>query len=129
MHWLVLACTGLHWLNRPERARANSRHFTPRRRCDVLYIDLPEDMPSMARPEVTARRVRAADKTTPTGPPDLDAYSVDEFCRRHSISVPMFYKMRKEMPATFKVGARTLISKESAAAWRAACEEKATKDC
>jgi len=32
--------------------------------------------------------------------------------------VQLFYKNRKQMPRTFSVGARVLISKEAAAAWR-----------
>jgi hypothetical protein len=67
----------------------------------------------MARPEITGRKLtklNAAD--------DADAYSVDEFCARHRISVQLFYKNRNQMPRTFNVGSRVLISKEAAAAWR-----------
>jgi hypothetical protein len=51
---------------------------------------------------------------------DADAYSVDEFCARHRISSQLFYKLKRQglMPATFNVGTRVLISRESAAAWR-----------
>ena len=67
----------------------------------------------MGRPEVTGR------KPTPLNTAiDADAYSVDEFCARHRISVQLFYKNRKQMSRTFNVGARVLISKEAAAAWR-----------
>jgi hypothetical protein len=38
--------------------------------------------------------------------------------RAHRISVQLFYKNRKQMPCTFNVGVRVLISKEAAAAWR-----------
>jgi hypothetical protein len=38
--------------------------------------------------------------------------------RAHRISVQLFYKNRKQMPRTFNVGVRVLISKEAAAAWR-----------
>jgi hypothetical protein len=49
-----------------------------------------------------------------------DAYSVREFCARHSISPQLFYKLKPRglMPATFNVGTRVLISREAAAAWR-----------
>lgn len=50
---------------------------------------------------------------------DLDAYSIKEFCRRHSISEQMFYKDRANMPDEFHVGVRVLISREAAAQWRA----------
>jgi len=56
---------------------------------------------------------------------DADAYSVDEFCARHRISVQLFYKNRQQMPRTFNVGTRVLISKEAAAAWRRAREQAA----
>ena len=62
----------------------------------------------MARPEVTGRKPDDA----------VDAFGVAEFCRRNRISVGLFYKLRDQMPATFNVGTRVLISKESAAAWR-----------
>ena len=50
---------------------------------------------------------------------DADAYSIEEFCRRHRISVQIFYKLKDEMPVTFRVGTRVLISREAAARWRA----------
>jgi len=66
----------------------------------------------MARPEITGRKLAgfAAD--------DVDVFSVGEFCRRHGISIQLFYKYRDQMPITFKIGNRVLISKEAAAAWR-----------
>jgi len=72
------------------------------------------------RREVTGRGFRPSVKPA-AETPNFDAYSVDQFCRRHSISVAMFYKMRAQglAPVEFKVGTRTLISRESAAAWRA----------
>ena len=67
----------------------------------------------MARPEVTGRKIALLDAAN-----DADAFTVNEFCARHRISVQLFYKNRKQMPRTFNVGARVLISKEAAAAWR-----------
>ena len=67
----------------------------------------------MARAEVTGRKlINAGDHA--------DAYSVEEFCGRHRISVQLFYKLKPQglMPATFNVGTRVLISREAAAAWR-----------
>jgi hypothetical protein len=77
---------------------------------------------SMGLPEVTGRKptqVNAADHA--------DAYSVEEFCARHRISPQLFYKLKPLglMPATFNVGARVLISREAAAAWRRARENAA----
>ena len=67
----------------------------------------------MARPEVTGRKIALLDIAD-----DADAFTVNEFCARHRISVQLFYKNRKQMPRTFNVGTRVLISKEAAAAWR-----------
>jgi hypothetical protein len=74
----------------------------------------------MARPEVTVRKVAMLDAAD-----DADAFTVNEFCARHRISVQLFYKNRKKMPRTFNVGARVLISKEAAAAWRREREQVA----
>lgn len=65
-----------------------------------------------ARAEATGRRMLS-------GCDDPDAYSIVEFCRRHNLSVSAFYKLRKEMPESFNIGTRVLISREAAAAWRA----------
>ena len=60
---------------------------------------------------------------TPHTAPRL-ALSIPEFCKAHSISEAFFYKLKKqgEGPRKMKVGARTLISFESAAEWRRARE-------
>jgi hypothetical protein len=51
---------------------------------------------------------------------DLDAFSIEEFCRRHSISVPFYYKLRELglTPREMEKGARVLITREAAADWR-----------
>jgi hypothetical protein len=72
----------------------------------------------MARPEVTKQSAIAD---------DADAFSVAEFCKRHRISPQLFYKFKNQMPATFRVGTRVLISREAAAAWRRG-RERAAKD-
>jgi hypothetical protein len=66
----------------------------------------------MARPEVTGGQIIADD--------GVDAFSITEFCRRNRISVQLFYKLKPQglMPATFRLGARVLISREAAAEWR-----------
>jgi hypothetical protein len=71
----------------------------------------------MARPEVTGRKQSAVTD-------DADAFSVVEFCRRHRISPQLFYKFKDQMPVTFRIGTRVLISRESAARWRAGREAK-----
>ncbi len=86
----------------------------------------PSAESGLARPEVTRRKVSSEsaerDPHRIRGPPavhDADAYSVAEFCRRHRFSPQAFYKFRGEMPLTFRVGSRVLISREAAARWRA----------
>ena len=54
------------------------------------------------------------------------ALSIPEFCEAHGISEGFFYKLKKqgEGPREMKVGARTLITFESAAEWRRARENQ-----
>jgi hypothetical protein len=75
----------------------------------------------MARPEVTGKKI----STSSAASDDVDAYSIAEFCRRHRISPQVFYKRREEMPATFCVGTRVLISREAAQRWRKGREKLA----
>src|SRR5262245_48121695 len=81
-----------------------------------------------AHPENEHRRRRRSPRAT-RGPPDEDdddnadhdgAFSIRDFCARHSISESFFHKLRAMGlgAVVMKVGARTLISRESAAAWR-----------
>jgi hypothetical protein len=57
---------------------------------------------------------------------DMDAYGVDEFCKRHGISRAFLYLLwhRDEGPRFMQVGARRLISKEAAADWRRSMERQ-----
>jgi hypothetical protein len=66
----------------------------------------------MARAEGTGRKAFA-------GGDEPDAFSIVQFCKRHGISPQLFYKFKDQMPVTFRIGTRVLISKESAARWRA----------
>jgi hypothetical protein len=60
---------------------------------------------------------------------DLDAFSIEQFCWRHSISRSLFYLLLKtgEGPDLMRIGNRVLISRESAARWRKAREEAAAE--
>lgn len=51
-------------------------------------------------------------------------YTISGFCADHHFSKAFLYKLFKEGkgPKVFKVGRRTLISAEAAAAWRAQME-------
>ena len=48
------------------------------------------------------------------------ALSIPEFCEAHGISAGFYFKLKRqgEGPREMKVGARTLITIEAAAAWR-----------
>ena len=58
-----------------------------------------------------------------------EAYSVEQFCETHDISRGTFYQLLKEgdAPRIFKVGRRTLISREAAADWRHAREVESSR--
>jgi hypothetical protein len=53
-------------------------------------------------------------------PPGVLAFTVEEFCRQHSLGISTYYRLaaRGEGPETMKVGGKRLISIEAAAAWR-----------
>jgi hypothetical protein len=65
-----------------------------------------------SRPEITGRKTRSTVA--------LSAYSIEQFCRSHGISIDLYFKIKRQGlgPKTMKVGSRTLISVEAAAAWR-----------
>ena len=77
--------------------------------------------PSMSR---SRTQFATAEARLPT--PRL-ALSIPEFCEAHGISEGFFYKLKKqgEGPREMKVGARTLITFESAAEWRRTRESPA----
>ncbi|WP_354112473.1 hypothetical protein [Bradyrhizobium sp. RT3a] len=54
------------------------------------------------------------------------ALSISQFCEAHDLSEAFYYKLKKQGdgPREMKVGARTLISFESAAEWRRAREHR-----
>jgi|SRR5262245_27776439 len=95
----------------------------------------------MARPEITGQKIvvgsdakrRPSDNGTkqrsrrrrPETAPAC--FSVASFCVAHHISEAFYYKLKKLglNPRELKLGARTLITFESAADWRAARERAA----
>ena len=56
---------------------------------------------------------------------EKDAYSVDEFCRRHDLSRAYLYLLwrRGQGPRFMQVGARRIVSKEAGADWRRSLEQ------
>jgi hypothetical protein len=69
----------------------------------------------MARPEVIGFESSPAEFTE-----NRDAYSIDEFCRRHGISHGTYYNLKTLGlgPREGRAMKRVLISRESAASWR-----------
>jgi hypothetical protein len=58
------------------------------------------------------------------------AYSIKNFCRAHSISPAFYHKLQRLGlgPRELRLGARTLISRESAGEWRREREGAARKN-
>jgi hypothetical protein len=69
-----------------------------------------------------ARMIRPPDDDKPETRKqiDLDAYSIEEFCRRHSISRSAYYNLKQagKGPREGHALGRILITKESAQQWR-----------
>jgi hypothetical protein len=83
----------------------------------LLGEALPPEAPRRGRPP--------KDTTLPfkSGPPrqvNIEAFSIPEFCRAHSISRAHYYILRKcgLGPDEAQLLGRTIITKESAARWR-----------
>jgi len=90
---------------------------------DEAVIDRERGAVAREVAQRTPRQRTIGTATQPRGPPagEADAYSLAEFCKRHRISVQLYYKLAQQglAPVTFRVGTRVLVSKESAARWRA----------
>jgi hypothetical protein len=58
-----------------------------------------------------------------------ECYTVGEFCVAHRIGLNTYYKLRKaeKGPHEIHVGSKVLITRESAAVWRAARDAEAAK--
>ena len=103
---------------------------------DPDAIEPSDDADAAPRPFSPAHRARAP--PPPKAAPELEvkkkprvklvrvletplAFSVEEFCKAHGISIGFFYTLLKEgrAPEIMKLGTRTLISHEAAARWRA----------
>jgi hypothetical protein len=70
---------------------------------------------------ITKRKIDPRQAAAKAGRPmEPMAYSIAEFCEAHGISVDHYFRMARlgQGPRVMKVGARTLISHESAGAWR-----------
>jgi len=64
---------------------------------------------------------RKTSRRRPQPLPQLDCLSIDQFCERHGISRPHYYRLREHglTPVEFRLGTRVLITREAAQAWRA----------
>ena len=82
----------------------------------------------MPHPEITGHKPLVTTRDGEGIASPAAAFSIREFCEVHRISQEMFFKMKRAgwAPRIMKVGSRTLISTEAAAAWRRE-REHATK--
>jgi hypothetical protein len=80
---------------------------------------------SSKRPVLRRRRRR---RHRARAPPGILAFTVEEFCRQHSLGISTYYRLRQQGqgPQEMQVGGKRLISIEAAAAWRRS-REAATK--
>jgi hypothetical protein len=95
----------------------------------AAVILICEGVPEMEKAETVQGKVAThpSDDTPETAKrTDLDAYSIDEFCRRHMISRATYYNLKAagKGPREMHVMGRVLISKESAREWREMISEK-----
>jgi predicted DNA-binding transcriptional regulator AlpA len=69
---------------------------------------------------MASRRRKKSERPAQPMPPEADSYSIEEFCRRHSISRPTYYMLRAKKigPKETRLGGKILITRESAARWR-----------
>jgi hypothetical protein len=69
---------------------------------------------------ITAAPTKRMADGAPVGSIELDAYSIEEFCRRNSISRGTYYNMKAigTAPVEKRAMGRVLITKESAQEWR-----------
>jgi hypothetical protein len=78
---------------------------------------------------MSLEQVEVRGRTREASPPiyEVAAYSVDGFCRAHSLSRSKFYEMLRsgEGPRVMKCGAKTLVSVEAARDWRISRERAA----
>jgi predicted DNA-binding transcriptional regulator AlpA len=80
--------------------------------------------------ELSMPKSRTEFAAVSSSPTPRMALSIPEFCKAHGISEGFFYKLKKQGdgPREMKVGARTLISLESASEWRRAREAQIVPD-
>jgi predicted DNA-binding transcriptional regulator AlpA len=92
---------------------------------EALSIALPCVVTGLGKTKLKSSMPKSRTESPPLPTPRL-ALSIPEFCEAHGISEGLFYKLKKqgEGPREMKVGARTLISFESAAEWRRAREAR-----
>jgi hypothetical protein len=82
---------------------------------------LPTENEITPTPHAEPKTARRAVLPPLRGPPVAPmAYSIRQFSEAHNVSVDTYFRLQRAGlgPVTMKVGGRTLISVESAAAWR-----------
>ena len=86
-----------------------------------IEVDTGADIAGDDTPTTLARdKSPPKQQAPPKSTTERDAYSIEEFCRRHNLGRSTFYNMRiaKKGPTELRILGRVLITKEAAAAWR-----------
>jgi hypothetical protein len=86
-------------------------------------------MNSISKKERKRSKRRSHQRTKAPPMVGAGAFSITQFCLAHGgMSEAMFYKLMRDNrgPQVMKVGGRTMVSAEAAAAWRRAREAEAT---
>jgi hypothetical protein len=84
----------------------------------------PEKCADDGKPDAASSRAKAKAKRKTSQTVALAAFSIQQFCEAHGISIDLYFKLQRQGlgPKTIKAGTRTLISIEAAAEWRRARE-------
>src|SRR5262245_19723406 len=103
---------GLRPRYRPAQNRLQLQHANCNRRRRRYAAERERVMAS--------RRKQKPEPIASAAPLEPDCYTIEEFCERHRISAPYYFKLKKQglTPAEIRFGKKILITKEAAARWR-----------
>jgi hypothetical protein len=121
-------------VSRSERSERRKRPLDPAVVARAAGRFTPERPPRSSSRKRRKRRKRRRRSQSARAPPDAgdgdkDAYSIQEFCRRHAISESFYHKLRNLGlgPKTMAAGKRRLITREAARQWRRERERAAAQ--
>ena len=131
-HWCSSKPATIHYLcsyappyfGRPSAVSSAAPMWEAMRNRIQNGLGMPNGDPEGRRSPGPVLEGRAA-RTDQLSLPEMLAFSIPVFCRRHGISRAHFYNLSKsgDAPAVMRVRRRTLVSAEAAAEWRRRMEE------